>query len=231
MRPGLAAAKRVSASPMTFPTVVGDFTRRCPRSRLSSGLDLAQHLLELAHQRLQARAHALARAGEREASGGAGEEPRRRAPPPAGRRAWSGPTARRPHSRPAEAKLPVRGGEEERLYINELAHARVEQCPAPAPRHKGVWQLPRRRSAGARRFAFAAGPRYQAGGRERSGRMILYPAIDLKDGQCVRLLRGAMDQRDGLRRGSGGAGAGLRGGRAAAGCISSTSTAPSPGGR
>ena len=62
-------------------------------------------------------------------------------------------------------------------------------------------------------------------------RMILYPAIDLKDGQCVRLLRGEMDEAtvfgDGSRR--------RRRGRsrrpAAAGCIWSTSTAPSPGGR
>src|SRR3546814_13193556 len=37
--------------------------------------------------------------------------------------------------------------------------------------------------------AAAAGPGVVAGGRD----VILYPAIDLKDGQCVRLLRGAMD--------------------------------------
>ncbi len=29
--------------------------------------------------------------------------------------------------------------------------------------------------------------------------MILYPAIDLKDGQCVRLLRGEMDGGDRLQ--------------------------------
>ena len=41
--------------------------------------------------------------------------------------------------------------------------------------------------------------------------MILYPAIDLKDGQCVRLLRGEMDRGDGVQRRPGGTGAGVSG--------------------
>ena len=53
--------------------------------------------------------------------------------------------------------------------------------------------------------------------------MILYPAIDLKDGQCVRLLRGDMARGDRLRRRSGGAGAAFAGGRLPRGCISSIS--------
>ena len=39
--------------------------------------------------------------------------------------------------------------------------------------------------------------------------VILFPAIDLKDGCCVRLKRGEMDERHGLQRRSGGAGARL----------------------
>ncbi len=34
--------------------------------------------------------------------------------------------------------------------------------------------------------------------------MILYPAIDLKDGRCVRLVQGDMDQRHGVQRRPGG---------------------------
>ena len=60
--------------------------------------------------------------------------------------------------------------------------------------------------------------------------MILYPAIDLKDGRCVRLLRGAMESatvfgEDPAAQARAFAAPG------AAGCIWSISTAPSPGGR
>lgn len=43
------------------------------------------------------------------------------------------------------------------------------------------------------RFAFRRTPGYQSRDSPRNRLMILYPAIDLKDGQCVRLLRGDMD--------------------------------------
>jgi len=58
--------------------------------------------------------------------------------------------------------------------------------------------------------------------------MILFPAIDLKNGQCVRLVKGDMRQATVFntdpptRRGNS-----RRPGRN--GCISSISTAPSPG--
>jgi phosphoribosylformimino-5-aminoimidazole carboxamide ribotide isomerase len=60
--------------------------------------------------------------------------------------------------------------------------------------------------------------------------MILYPAIDLKDGQCVRLLRGEMEAATVF--GDDPAAQALK--FQAAGCdgsTSSTSTAPSPASR
>ena len=60
--------------------------------------------------------------------------------------------------------------------------------------------------------------------------MILYPAIDLKDGQCVRLLRGDMAAAT-VFGADPAAQARAFVAPAAAGCISSTSTAPSPAGR
>ena len=61
--------------------------------------------------------------------------------------------------------------------------------------------------------------------------MILFPAIDLKEGLAVRLEQGDRDARDRVPSRSGGAGARLRGARASNICTSSISTAPSPASR
>ena len=58
--------------------------------------------------------------------------------------------------------------------------------------------------------------------------MILFPAIDLKDGQCVRLKHGDMDQATVFNADPAAQAQGLRGRRASNGCMWSTSTAPSP---
>ena len=58
--------------------------------------------------------------------------------------------------------------------------------------------------------------------------MILFPAIDLKDGQCVRLKLGDMDQATVYNPDPGRAGARPSRTRASNGCMSSISTAPLP---
>ena len=57
--------------------------------------------------------------------------------------------------------------------------------------------------------------------------MILFPAIDLKDGQCVRLEQGDMARATDVQRRSRRSGARPSRRRASSGCTSSTSTAPS----
>ena len=61
--------------------------------------------------------------------------------------------------------------------------------------------------------------------------VILFPAIDLKDGRCVRLHPGRHGPGDGLQRRSGRAGGGVSRPRASNGCTSSISTARSPASR
>ena len=65
----------------------------------------------------------------------------------------------------------------------------------------------------------------------RVAAVILFPAIDLKDGHCVRLEPGDMAQATVFNDDPGRAGARLRGRRASSGCTSSISTAPSPASR
>ena len=61
--------------------------------------------------------------------------------------------------------------------------------------------------------------------------MILFPAIDLKDGQCVRLKLGDMDQATVFNDDPGSPGRDVSKRRVSSGCISSISTAPLPAGR
>ena len=61
--------------------------------------------------------------------------------------------------------------------------------------------------------------------------MILFPAIDLKDGQCVRLKLGDMDQATVYNADPAAQARSFRGRRASNGCMSSISTAPSPASR
>ncbi len=61
--------------------------------------------------------------------------------------------------------------------------------------------------------------------------MLLIPAIDLKDGHCVRLRQGDMDDATVFSEDPGGHGPALAGPRARAACIWSTSTARSPASR
>ena len=61
--------------------------------------------------------------------------------------------------------------------------------------------------------------------------VILFPAIDLKDGLCVRLEQGDMARATVFQPRSGRAGAGVRDARASSICTSSISTARSPASR
>ena len=61
--------------------------------------------------------------------------------------------------------------------------------------------------------------------------MILFPAIDLKDGRCVRLVQGDMEQATVFNDDPAAQAASVRGARASNGCTSSISTAPSPASR
>ena len=61
--------------------------------------------------------------------------------------------------------------------------------------------------------------------------MILFPAIDLKNGECVRLVRGDMAQATVFNTDPAAQARDLRERKASNGCTSSISTAPSPASR
>ena len=111
--------------------------------------------------------------------------------------------AARPVSRAAAEKLPARAvtrnalissncGMITRNSVAALAAWQATQT-SPKPLTAENRRVPAQAASGAPAFL----PRACALSGDdavRSGAMILYPAIDLKDGQCVRLLRGAMDR-------------------------------------
>ena len=84
----------------------------------------------------------------------------------------------------------------------------------------------------------AVPPREEPEARARADRqfpaleaMILFPAIDLKDGQCVRLRQGEWTQATVFNDDPAAQARSLRGAGLRSGCISSISTAPSPASR
>ena len=193
---------------MTVATVVGDLTRRCPRSRHSSGRasrSACSKSLIIVCSRGRIRspsAVSVSRRVVREKS---------RMPTSSSNRSTrlARTAAATAELAPGGGEAAGAGGDEECPDINELCHDRPAACPALPGKTRGRG-MPRRRSA---RGALCIRPARRAirrGDRTGVPAMILYPAIDLKDGQCVRLLRGDMDARHRLRRRSRRAGAGLR---------------------
>ncbi|MEJ0043557.1 MAG: imidazole glycerol phosphate synthase subunit HisH [Rhizomicrobium sp.] len=116
---------------------------------------------------------------------------------------------------------------------------RLFLCPRGGrPGADGLWRAGHRGDRARQSHRCAIPSREEPGGRPRPARqfpglaaMILFPAIDLKDGRCVRLKRGLDGSGDGVQRRSGGAGAAIPGRRLSMAALRRPSMAPSTAGR
>ena len=134
--------------------------------------------------------------------------------------------------RPRPQRLPTRNT----AGTTVLQHRRLRDRDAALPDRRRR-SLLAGNAAGLYWLAVGMLPLLRQGGERRLGAprrdqpMILFPAIDLKDGACVRLERGDMARATVFNDDPAEQARALRRGRASSGCTSSTSTAPSPAAR